>query len=106
MHRTNPISSLSRRLLVGVRACERYFIGVAVLAGDTSTHSTTLQPEPNNYDNNPRTEQCRTVPRIQSDKHKLWGIGLTSTREPSEQLQWETLDCSRTEMREATSILS
>ena len=28
MHNRNPISSLSRRLLVGVKTCEKYFMGV------------------------------------------------------------------------------
>ena len=58
MHNKKPMSSLSRRLLVGAKICLRYLIGVFGPAqGDTPAGGARSMPEPYDYDKNEGTRQ-------------------------------------------------
>ena len=73
MHSTNPISSLSRRLLLGVNACERYLIGVVAFGRNTHARIATNQPQPIDYDKKPPTGQCGFPHSTHNDKYNLCG---------------------------------
>jgi hypothetical protein len=58
MHSRKPTNSLSRRLLVGAKICERYLIGNLVLRrNDTPARGARSMPEPSNYAKNEGTLQ-------------------------------------------------
>src|SRR5579863_9807081 len=72
-HNKKPTSSLSRRLLVGAKICERYLIGDLVLRRKKSPASgARSMPEPVNYDKNDASLQLRIPGGTQNDKHHLW----------------------------------
>src|ERR1700724_1529392 len=74
MHNRKPTSSLSRRLLVGAKICERYLIGMFSPAQeDTPANGARSVPEPYDYDKNKRRVQLRIASSIQNDKHNLCG---------------------------------
>ena len=81
MHKRKPTSSLSRRLLVGAKICERYLIGVFSPAQeDTPANGFRSMPEPYDYDKNERRVQLRIRSSIQNDKHHLCGhLGSSAT---------------------------
>src|SRR5438105_1306810 len=57
-HSRKPISSLSRRLLVGAKICEKYFMGsLTILQEAKSCLDAGTGPEPNNYPKNPAARQ-------------------------------------------------
>ena|SRR5437868_3626935 len=57
-HSRKPISSLSRRLLVGAKICEKYFMGsVAILQTRKCCLNAGTRPEPSNYPKNSTSPQ-------------------------------------------------
>jgi hypothetical protein len=72
-HNKNPTSSLSRRLLVGAKICERYLIGDLVLRrNNVPASGARSMPEPFDYDKNDASLQLRIPSGTQNDKHHLW----------------------------------
>src|SRR5277367_2559480 len=60
MHKRKPTNSLSRRLLVGAKICERYLIGDLVLRRKcTPARGARSMPELSDYDKNERSVQLR-----------------------------------------------